>query len=71
MRNVSEQIFRENKPPYYIQRLFFLKKICRLWDNVEEYIRARHTTNDNMPYANSHKLAFRICKMYSFSTATM
>jgi len=38
---------------------------------VEKYSRAGQVTNDNMPHANACKLAFRICKTYSFSTVTM
>jgi hypothetical protein len=30
---------------------FFLRKSCRLWDNVEKYCKARQATDDNMAYA--------------------
>jgi len=28
-----------------------LRKSCRLWDNVEKYYTARHTTDDNRAHA--------------------
>ena len=30
----------------------FLRKSCRLWNNVEEYCRARQATDDNMAHAH-------------------
>jgi hypothetical protein len=33
--------------------IFRFRKSCRLWDNVEEYCRAGHVTNDNIAHAQS------------------
>jgi len=65
IKNGTEKFVQKTEHAFYIQ------KFCLLWSKVEEYIRDRQVTNDNMPHAHGHKLAFRICKMYSFSTVTL
>ena len=45
IRNVSDNIFRENQNTYIILKFFF-RKSCRLWDNVEECCRPRQATYD-------------------------
>ena len=61
---------------------FFLRKSCRLWNNVWKYGRARQDTDDCINYtahAHAHcrldtedyKHALRICNTYCFSTATV
>jgi hypothetical protein len=45
MRNVLDQICRENENTHFLFRNFF-RKSYRLWDNVENYGWARGTTND-------------------------
>jgi len=55
----------------------FFRKLCRLWDNVEEYCTGWHGTYDNMAHAHcmlntyGYKDALRIFNTDCFSTATM
>jgi hypothetical protein len=39
---------RENQNTRFTFSNLFFRKSCRLWDNVEQYDRARHTTDDNI-----------------------
>ena len=50
MRNVSDNICREKQNTIYVVQLFF-QKSYRLCDNVENYIRAGQTTDENMAHA--------------------
>jgi len=47
MRSVSDKVCRENRNTYYVFNNFFWKS-CRLWDNVEKYVAAIQTTNDDV-----------------------
>jgi len=80
MRNVSDKICRENKNRHF--RLIFFHKLCRLWDNVEKYGKARLATDGNMVQKNlicmmdnegknTHTHTLIIFNSYWFSTATM
>jgi hypothetical protein len=52
MRNVSDWSCRENQNTHFIFNNFFLRKLCRLWDNVEkQYCCARQTASEKMWYA--------------------
>ena len=56
---------------------FFVRKPCRLWDNVEKYGKAAQATGDNMARAHcvlgnqGYKHTLTIYNNYWFSTATM
>jgi hypothetical protein len=67
MGNVSEKIVEKIKHAFYIQSLFLLNPA--FVNNVQKYNRDRKATNVYMPHANVYTLAFRLCKIYSFSTA--
>ena len=44
---------RENQTTHFMFiNFFFLRKSCRLWDNVEKYCRGRQATDDNMSHAH-------------------
>ena len=52
------------------------QKLCRLWENVEKYSRARQATDDMTRRIFAldnwgYKHALRICNIYCFSTETM
>ena len=47
MRNVSDNICRENQKTYIMFSNFFLRKSCRFWDNVEKYGRDIQAKHDN------------------------
>jgi len=57
--------------------IFFFRKLCQLWSNVEKYCRAGQATDDNMAHAHymldtsGYRHTLRICNTYCFSTATM
>jgi hypothetical protein len=40
--------------------IFFSRKSCRLWDNVEKYGTARQTTDDNIVRRTKVRFACRI-----------
>jgi len=50
MRNVSDEICRENHNPRFMVSniVFFFRKSCRLLGNVEKYRRAWQATGDNI-----------------------
>jgi len=49
MRNISDKSCRENQETHFMfDTIFFSRKSCRLWDNVERYGRGRQATGDNM-----------------------
>jgi len=52
MRDVSGENYRGNQNTHLTINNFFFPKICRLWDNVEKYSRARQNTDDNMAHAH-------------------
>ena len=58
----------KSKHTCYVQQLFFFRKSCSLWDNVEKYYRARQVTDDNIAHA---RYTHKICNSYCFSTAPM
>jgi hypothetical protein len=70
------KLYRKPTHWFYIQYLF-LRKSCRLWDNVEKYCTAGQATDDNMAHAQCmldtkvYKHTLRICKNHCFSSATM
>jgi hypothetical protein len=76
MRNVTDKSCRENQNTRFILNFFFLKSF-RLWDNVEEYSRAVHATDDYMAHVNcmlgteGHKHTHRLCNTCCFSNATV
>jgi hypothetical protein len=49
--NVSDKSCWANQNMHFILNFFF-RKSCRLWDNVEEYCRARQATDDNMVHVH-------------------
>ena len=71
----NEKCFRckENQSAHFI----FLRKSCRLWENVEKYCWAGQVTDDNMVHAHctvdtsGYIHTLRTCNNYCFSTATM
>jgi hypothetical protein len=77
MKNVSDEICRENQNTHFTSNNFFFLKSCRLWDNVEKLFRVRQATDDNMAHAHcildnqGYKFTRRIRNIYWFSTATM
>jgi hypothetical protein len=62
--------------PHFMSNKFFPRKSRDLWDNVEEYGRARLTTYDSMAHALCmlhnccRRHTPRICNTYCFPTAT-
>ena len=47
----NEKYFRQNlwkKPKHILCSIIFFGKLCRLWDNLEKYGRARKATGDNI-----------------------
>ena len=52
MRNISDNISRENRNSHFVCRNPFFRKSCRLWDNVEKYCRAGQAIDDNMAHAH-------------------
>jgi hypothetical protein len=42
------QSCRENQNTHFVFNIFFFRKSCHLWDNVEKYVRARQATDDNI-----------------------
>jgi len=51
MRKVSENVEQEIKA-HILYSVTVCRKSCRLWDNVEKYVRAGQATDDKM--AHSH-----------------
>jgi hypothetical protein len=47
--NISDKSCRLNQNAFYIQ-YSFSEKLCRLWDNVDKYGRARQATNDSITW---------------------
>ena len=49
MRKFSDRNCRENQNTHFtFNKVFSSLKLCRLWDNVETYFRARQTTDGNI-----------------------
>jgi len=79
MRNVWDRNCRENQNTLfmYYNVLFFFRKSCLLWDNVEKYCRVGQATDDNLGHVycmlatEAYKHTLRQCNTYCFSTATM
>ena len=78
LRNVSERSCSDNQKRHFISIIFFFSwKLCCLWQNVEQFCRARQSTNDSMAHMHSmldtygYKYTLRTCNTYWFSTATM
>ena len=67
------KVVQKTKLTYYVQYFFFLRKSCRLWDNVNKHYRAEPATDDSVVQAHCmldtlvYKHTLRIC----FSTAAM
>jgi len=45
--------FVEKVRTYILFSVTFLRKCCRLWDNVDEYCRPEQASDNNMPHAHS------------------
>ena len=77
MTNVSDENCRRNQTHILCSITFFFRKSWRLWDNVENYCRVAHATDDSMAHARcvldneGYKHTLAICNTYCFSTATM
>ena len=76
-RNFSDKICRNKQNTYFtLKNIFFFRKSCRLWDNVEKYCRARQAADDNVAHAHwmldtlGYKHTLRICNIHCFSTVT-
>jgi len=52
MRNVSDKSCRENQNANFIFSNTLVRKSCLLWENVENYCRAEHVTDDNMAHVH-------------------
>jgi hypothetical protein len=48
MRNISDTICRESRDTHFMFSIFFFRKACRLWDNVEKCSSAGQATDDNI-----------------------
>ena len=78
MRNASDKSCRENRNAHYMFKIFFFSKWCLLWDNVENFGRARQATNDNI-IRRMHFVyritkasdTLKLCNTYCFSTPTV
>jgi len=76
IRNIWDKFCGENQNTHFKLIDNFLKS-CRLWDNVEEYCRARQSTDDNtahahcMLYTNGYRHIIWICNNYCFAIATV
>jgi len=77
MRNISYRICKKIKTHILCSiTVFFFRKSCCLWDNVENYCRTERATDDNTVLAHcmldtyGYKKIFRICYTYCF-IATM
>jgi len=46
------EVAEEIKKKIYVQLLFFCRKSCCLWDNLEKYGTARQATDDSMALAH-------------------
>jgi hypothetical protein len=77
MKSVSDKSCTENQNAHFILNNIFLRKSCRLRDNVLKYCRAKQFTDDNMMHAHSvvdtygYIHILRICNNYCFSLAKM
>jgi uncharacterized protein YjbK len=49
-RNVSHTIRVDNQSTYFTFSKCFVRKSCRLLDNVEKYCRAEQATDDSMAH---------------------
>ena len=47
MKSVWDKSCRENQNTFYVQKLFFFRKSCLLWDNVQKFCRALKATDDS------------------------
>jgi hypothetical protein len=54
MRNISDKNCRENQNTHNMLKNIFFRKSCRLWDNVDNYGRARQNTDDE--YNTAHAI---------------
>ena len=52
MSNISDKPCRGNQNAFCVEQLFFLRKSCRLWDNVGKYCREGQAKDDNMARAH-------------------
>ena len=50
MKNVSGKSYSETQNTHFIFSIFFSRKSCRLWDNVENYCTAGQSTDDNIAH---------------------
>ena len=49
MRNVPDESYSENKTHFkMLNNIFFFRKSCHLWDNVEKCGRAKQAADDNI-----------------------
>jgi hypothetical protein len=48
---IFQKLCRERNIHFTFSNLFF-RKLCRLWDNVENFCRAEQATDDNMTHAH-------------------
>jgi len=55
MRNVSDKIVEKMKAHILCSIIFFFRKLCLLWDNVEECRWTGQATPDNMAHAQTLK----------------
>jgi hypothetical protein len=46
-----ETKFIEKTKTHFFLSVMYLRKSCRLWDNVKKYGRAKEATDDNMAHA--------------------
>jgi len=53
MKNISDKSYRKIRNTYFVfNNIFFLRKSCCLWDNVEKYCRAGQARDFNMAHAH-------------------
>ena len=77
IRNVSDKVVENIKTHILCSVTFFPRISCRLWGNVEKYVRAGQPADGNMAHAHcmldteGYRHTLRICKTYCFSTATV
>ena len=70
-KNISDKSCKETRSTSF--KIFFFRKTCHLWDNVEKYCRAGQATGNNMTHAhcmldtNTH--THNLCNTHCFSTA--
>jgi hypothetical protein len=68
MRNVSYKICREYQNTHFMFNIFFFRKSCRLWDNVEKCCTAWQATCAlQAGYLRLQTHTLRLCNTYCFS----